>query len=116
MASLIHRFRPIAAQKLWRAPHVSAHRLYSQAAATEDPSLSDYERLLVSKLVDAFEPSSITVRDISGGCGSMFAINITSKAFKGLPMVRQHRLVNQVLADEVKKWHGLQLKTIVDNP
>jgi stress-induced morphogen len=51
------------------------------------------------------------VRDVSGGCGSMYAIEIASAKFKGLPMMRQHRLVNDVLADEIKTWHGVQLRT-----
>lgn len=41
----------------------------------------------------------------------MYALDITSDKFKGLSMVRQHKLVNQVLAEEIKGWHGVQLKT-----
>ncbi len=51
------------------------------------------------------------VQDISGGCGSMYALDIVSEQFKGLPIIKQHRLVNKVLGDEIKKWHGVQLKT-----
>lgn len=41
----------------------------------------------------------------------MFAITVESPQFKGIPMIKQHRLVNEVLKDEIAKWHGLQLKT-----
>jgi stress-induced morphogen len=41
----------------------------------------------------------------------MFAISIVSKAFNGISMIQQHRMVNEVLADEMKKWHGVQLNT-----
>jgi len=41
----------------------------------------------------------------------MYALDIVSDKFSGLPIVKQHRLVNQVLGDEMKKWHGVQLKT-----
>lgn len=41
----------------------------------------------------------------------MFAINIISPKFKGITMVKQHRAVNELLAEEIKKWHGLQLVT-----
>lgn len=41
----------------------------------------------------------------------MYALDIVSPKFKGLPVIKQHRLVNQVLADEIKNWHGVQLKT-----
>ncbi|KAK9469441.1 bola protein [Lipomyces arxii] len=81
--------------------------------ATEafEGEMNDYEKFLSSKLIDAFEPSELSVRDVSGGCGSMFAITIVSKAFSGISMVKQHRMVNDVLSDEIKQWHGVQLKT-----
>ncbi|KAK9374550.1 bola protein [Lipomyces chichibuensis] len=79
--------------------------------AEQDAPLNNYEKYLSSKLMDAFEPSKLSVRDISGGCGSMFAISIVSKSFKGVSMIQQHRMVNEVLADEIKEWHGVQLNT-----
>jgi stress-induced morphogen len=51
------------------------------------------------------------VQDVSGGCGSMYALDIVSAKFKGLSVIKQHRLVNAVLKDEIKGWHGVQLKT-----
>lgn len=44
----------------------------------------------------------------------MYAITIASQKFKGLPMVRQHKLVNEVLKDEIATWHGIQLRTKVE--
>ncbi|THH08121.1 hypothetical protein EW145_g2906 [Phellinidium pouzarii] len=43
-----------------------------------------------------------------------YAISITSKAFKDIPVVKQHRLVNEVLKEEIRGIHGLQLKTQAD--
>jgi stress-induced morphogen len=51
------------------------------------------------------------VQDISGGCGSMYAIAIESAKFKGLSVIKQHKLVNQVLKEEIAGWHGVQLRT-----
>jgi stress-induced morphogen len=51
------------------------------------------------------------VQDISGGCGSMYAIQIESTKFKGLSVIKQHKMVNEVLKDEIKSWHGVQLRT-----
>jgi stress-induced morphogen len=51
------------------------------------------------------------VQDVSGGCGSMYAVSVTSDRFKGLPMIKQHRLVNEILKERIAGWHGLQLKT-----
>jgi len=51
------------------------------------------------------------VRDVSGGCGSMYAIEIVSERFRGMGMLAQQRLVNGVLGEEIKGWHGVQLRT-----
>ena len=41
----------------------------------------------------------------------MYALDIVSEKFRGLSVIKQHRLVNSVLEAEIKKWHGVQLKT-----
>ncbi|OWB80221.1 hypothetical protein B5S32_g4480 [[Candida] boidinii] len=73
--------------------------------------MDDYELKIFEVLNEKLSPKLLTVRDVSGGCGSMFAINIQSTKFKGTTMIKQHRLVNEILKDEISKWHGLQLKT-----
>ena len=55
----------------------------------------------------------VQVQDISGGCGTMYAVAITTEKFRGLPVIKQHRLVNEVLSEQIKSWHGMQLKTKV---
>ena len=39
----------------------------------------------------------------------MYAIEIASKAFKGLSVIKQHRLVNDLLQDDIKKMHGIRV-------
>ncbi|RDX53060.1 hypothetical protein OH76DRAFT_65976 [Lentinus brumalis] len=51
-------------------------------------------------------------KDVSGGCGTFYNITIASDEFKGLPLVKQQRLVNQTLKAEIEGIHGLQLKTM----
>ncbi len=46
---------------------------------------------------------------MTGGCGSFYAIQLSSKEFKGLSTVKAHRLVNQELKDVIKDIHGLQV-------
>lgn len=75
------------------------------------PPMEPYEQKIYDILKTHFAPKNLAVRDVSGGCGSMFAITVESEKFKGIPMVKQHRLVNEVLKDEIAKWHGLQLQT-----
>ncbi|SCU96125.1 LAMI_0F05292g1_1 [Lachancea mirantina] len=74
-------------------------------------SLTPEERIVMDKLTDKLSPKQLQVKDISGGCGSMFAIDVTSDKFKGLTVIKQHKMVNQILSDDIKRWHGLQLKT-----
>ncbi|KAI9762938.1 MAG: hypothetical protein M4579_000001 [Chaenotheca gracillima] len=81
-------------------------------AALEPPEyLSETERSIFDKLKAELAPATLEVQDISGGCGSMFAIDVASTKFEGMTMIKQHRLVNEILRSEIGGWHGLQLKT-----
>ncbi|KAK1991881.1 bola-like protein [Colletotrichum falcatum] len=81
-------------------------------AALEKPDhLDAAESTIWDKLVAEFAPSELAVQDVSGGCGSMYAIDITSAKFKGANMLKQQRMVNAVLGDMMKEWHGVQLRT-----
>lgn len=73
--------------------------------------MDTYEKKIYDMLESHFQPKKLSVKDVSGGCGSMFAIEVESDKFRGIPMIKQHRLVNALLKDEISKWHGLQLKT-----
>lgn len=75
--------------------------------------MSPAESSIAAILAEKLNPTSLLVQDISGGCGSMYAIDITSPAFKGLNMLKQQRMVNAALGDLVKEWHGVQIRTRV---
>ena len=64
-----------------------------------------YQVYLLSKL----NPPSLADKDDTGGCGTFYAISISSSAFKGLTTVKQHRMVTQELKEEVANIHGLQV-------
>lgn len=99
---------------------------------TEAPSgLSAGEKHIYEKLTEALTPHKLRVADVSGikkhiclshmytishgmllflgGCGSMYAIDIAAKKFEGTSIVKQHRMVNDVLKEEIKGMHGLQV-------
>lgn len=59
------------------------------------------------------QAKTIDVVDISGGCGAMFEIIVETPDFKGLSMVKQHRMINEALKDEIKDMHGLRIHTSV---
>ena len=96
---------------LARAGSESGARLVAVRRYSSAPAEGTYEREIYDKLTAKLAPAELAVQDVSGGCGSMFAIKVVSDKFKGVPMVKQHRLVNEVLADDIAKWHGLQLRT-----
>lgn len=75
--------------------------------------LDEAESHIWDLLVAAFEPHELSVRDISGGCGSMYGIEISSERFRGANMLKQQRMVNGALGELIKGWHGVQLKTRV---
>ncbi|KAL9543636.1 hypothetical protein MBANPS3_008023 [Mucor bainieri] len=79
---------------------------------TEAPAgLNAGEKHIYEKLSQALAPHKLRVADVSGGCGSMYAIDIAAAKFEGTSIVKQHRMVNDVLKEEIKGMHGLQLKT-----
>lgn len=92
---------------------------YSTSAGSATPtpekpdSLDQAESSIWDLLTAEFAPTELSVQDISGGCGSMYGIQIVSERFRGLNMLKQQRLVNQALGDQIKGWHGVQLRTSV---
>ena len=85
--------------------------------------------MIHQKLTEKFAPSELHVEDVSGsyieevrvyyhtlipcvllgGCGTFYNIIIASDEFKGLSLVKQQRLVNQTLKEEIQGIHGLQV-------
>lgn len=41
----------------------------------------------------------------------MYGIEVVSEKFRGLNILKQQRMVNKVLGEEIKGWHGVQLRT-----
>ncbi|KAF5129927.1 BolA-like protein 3 [Metarhizium anisopliae] len=83
------------------------------AASQEQPSMTPAESAIADLLRAKLQPTELLVRDVSGGCGSMYAIDIASPAFKGATMLKQQRMVNAALGDVMRAWHGVQLNTRV---
>ncbi|KAM0334449.1 hypothetical protein ACHAQA_001476 [Verticillium albo-atrum] len=111
------RLAPAAARLYSQAATPAATTAAASAASPKTPALEkpDYldeaETWIWDTLVAEFAPLELVVRDVSGGCGSMYSIDITSAQFRGANMLKQQRMVNKVLGDKVKQWHGVQLRT-----
>ena len=68
---------------------------------------------LESLLRDAFpDADELRVEDRTGG-GDHFQVTVTSGRFDGLPLLDQHRLVNEALAEPLRDGtiHELRIKT-----
>jgi stress-induced morphogen len=67
---------------------------------------------LRSLLEQAFPGSEVDVRDRTGG-GDHFQVTVASARFDGLPLIEQHRLVNQALAAPLGDGtiHELRIQT-----
>jgi stress-induced morphogen len=84
----------------------------TSSLALQPPSgASPAELQIFTTLASELQPTELEVEDISGGCGSMFAINITAEAFRGLGMLKQQRLVNGLLKGQMDRegWHGVRV-------
>jgi stress-induced morphogen len=124
MFSLTRRLLPT----VHSARAFSATACSRNAPASSQPELLEGEQLITQKLVEKFAPSQLQVQDVSGmphrsapikspsnieyitgGCGSFYSITIASETFKGLPIVKQHKLVTETLKKEIAGIHGLQV-------
>ena len=68
---------------------------------------------LQALLRDAFpDATELTVEDRTGG-GDHFQVTVASPRFTGLPLLEQHRLVNDALARPLRDGtiHELRIKT-----
>ncbi len=67
---------------------------------------------LRSMLEQAFPGSEVDVQDRTGG-GDHFQVTVMSALFDGLPLIEQHRLVNQALAAPLGDGtiHELRIQT-----
>jgi BolA-like protein 3 len=69
--------------------------------------ISQIEGLLKQKL----SASEVSVVDTSGGCGQSYHIKVTSPEFLNKPLIAQHKLVKNVLREEISKWHAVRIET-----
>ncbi|PWN49512.1 bola-like protein [Violaceomyces palustris] len=71
-------------------------------------SSADLENSIREKVAKV---STLVVSDVSGGCGQAYDVVIVSDAFEGLPTLKRHRMVNDLLKDEIAQLHAFSQKT-----
>ncbi|KAJ1928033.1 hypothetical protein EC988_010192, partial [Linderina pennispora] len=83
-----------------------ARRFYVAPPATFG---TDGEKHIFHKLNAGLSPTKLAVTDSSGGCGSMYVVEIEAECFRGLNRVKQTKMVNALLKDELKEMHGMRV-------
>ena len=72
---------------------------------------------ITSLLENSFAPSHLEVENethrhnVPADSESHFKVTLVSDQFNGLPLIKQHRLVNEALAEPLSKIHALALHT-----
>lgn len=77
----------------------AARPLNAAVRASQFSSLdngTEAENAMHATLAEALAAVHVKVTDVSGGCGSMFDIEVASPQFVGQTRVKQHRMVNEV--------------------
>jgi BolA protein len=85
--------------------------------------MNTYQNRIVQKLTTSLSPTYLLVRDDShhhaghsganDGGETHFHVAISAVVFKGLSRVEQHRLIYNILSDELKdRVHALSLEVI----
>uniref|UniRef100_A0A0M3HSU1 BolA-like protein 3 n=2 Tax=Ascaris TaxID=6251 RepID=A0A0M3HSU1_ASCLU len=93
--------------RLPRLLTANAHRALCSAR-----SQTEGEKRITKLLQKRFpNATTIDVMDVSSGCGSMYQIVVECDDFKGLPKVRQHRMVTDTLKEEIASMHGVVVET-----
>ncbi|MEI9905947.1 MAG: BolA family transcriptional regulator [Asticcacaulis sp.] len=68
--------------------------------------------VLQARIETAFPGAEVTITDLAGD-GDHYRARIVAEAFRGLPLVRRHQLVNKALADLLSgPLHALALETV----
>ncbi|KAJ2844557.1 hypothetical protein IWW36_005139 [Coemansia brasiliensis] len=88
------------------ATNIVARRLLS---VTPSLRMTDGEQQIYNKLSQELQPTKLTVSDASGGCGSMYVVEIEAECFRGLTRVKQTKMVNNLLKEEIKDMHGMRV-------
>ena len=69
------------------------------------------ETKLISILQQSFPNAKIKITDLTGD-QDHYSLDITCNSFKGLPLIKQHRLVKDALSEVLEKeLHAITIKT-----
>jgi len=67
---------------------------------------------LEASLRSALNIQHLEIIDMSNGCGENYAVIIVSEQFEGKMTLARHRLVNELLKDQIAQMHAFSQKTL----
>uniref|UniRef100_A0A8D0B3M0 BolA-like protein 2 n=1 Tax=Salvator merianae TaxID=96440 RepID=A0A8D0B3M0_SALMN len=78
----------------------------------EAPAVLSAEALR-ERLLQGLEAEHVEVEDTTPGhCSTSFKVLVVSPRFRGKALLQRHRLVNEVLAEEMKHIHAFEQRTL----
>ncbi|KAL1718242.1 bola-like protein [Schizophyllum commune] len=66
---------------------------------------------LEAAIRNAIPVAHLEIEDQSSGCGESYAIILVSPAFEGKNTLARHRMVNEMLKNEIAQMHAFSQKT-----
>ncbi|KAK8854673.1 hypothetical protein IAR55_003412 [Kwoniella newhampshirensis] len=77
-----------------------------------DDAVLPIQQVMENKLRSKLKIDFVEFIDTSGNCGSSFSVTIVSPDFAKKMTLARHKLVNQILADEIAELHAFSQKTL----
>ncbi|KIM27056.1 hypothetical protein M408DRAFT_330210 [Serendipita vermifera MAFF 305830] len=66
---------------------------------------------LEAALRNALPIDHLEILDTSSGCGQNYAVVIVSSAFEGKMTLARHRMINELLKDQISQMHAFSQKS-----
>ncbi|XP_060636278.1 bolA-like protein 2 [Anolis sagrei] len=78
-----------------------------------EPSVVLSAESLRERLLQGLEAEHVEVEDTTPGrCATSFKVLVVSPRFQGKALLQRHRLVNELLAEELKHIHAFEQRTL----
>nr|CDS28608.1 transcription regulator [Hymenolepis microstoma] len=65
----------------------------------------------VRERLQLLNPTHLEITDFSDGCGLKLKVEVVSEQFVNKTLLQQHRMVNDLLKEEMAEIHALSLST-----
>ncbi|KAM6452640.1 bolA-like protein 2 [Liasis olivaceus] len=78
-----------------------------------EPSGALSAEVLRERLLQGLEAEHVEVEDTTPGrCATSFKVLVVSPRFRGKALLQRHRLVNEILSEELKCIHAFEQRTL----